>query len=110
MFSTRLPIGAAEPWTPTQMALAALTSAEIVIDWGQTRDALSRGHYELNPVLGRHPSDAWLTAYNTLAIPGVVAVGALLSSPWRTVWFAGVAAMETVCVTRNAALGFRVHF
>jgi hypothetical protein len=110
LLSTRLPIGAPHAWTPSQTALAALTSAEILVDWGQTRDALNLGHAELNPVLGRHPSAARLAVYNAIAIPGTLGIGALVSSQWRTVWFASVAVMETAVVTRNAILGFQVHF
>jgi hypothetical protein len=102
--------GATPPWTPGQIVLAAATSAEILVDWGQTRDALARGHSELNPVIGPHPSPEWLALYNGLAIPGMLAVGAFLSPRWRTVWFVGLAVMQTVTVTRNVMLGFHVNF
>ena len=106
----RLAAAATPPWSPGQIALAATTSAEILVDWGQTRYALLNGHSELNPVIGPHPSPEWLMLYNGLAISGMLAVGALLSPRWRTVWFAGIAVMQTVTVARSAMLGFQVHF
>jgi hypothetical protein len=93
-----------------QVALAAVSSVEVVADWGQTRDVLARGGHELNPVLGPYPTSERLAAYNAFAISGMLTVGALFPAPWRAVWFGSVAVMEAVCVGRNAALGFHVHF
>jgi hypothetical protein len=93
-----------------QVALAAVSSIGVLVDWGQTRDVMARGGHELNPVLGPYPTPERLAAYNALAISGIVTVGTLLAPPWRIVWFGSVAVMEAVSVARNAALGFHVRF
>jgi len=110
LLSGRIPPSPTLAWTPGQFALATVTAAEIVVDWGQTRDALSRGRRELNPVLGSHPSSARLAVYNAVVIPGMLAVGSFLPERWRTLWFATLFVMQTACVTRNVALGFNVRF
>jgi hypothetical protein len=110
VLTSRVPPVATPSWTPVQIALAAVSSVEVLADWGQTRDVLARGGHELNPVLGPHPTPERLAAYNAFAISGMLGVGALLAPQWRTVWFASVAVMEAVSVGRNAMLGFHVSF
>jgi hypothetical protein len=95
-------------WTPTNIAVASTAAVGLLVDWAQTRQALHQGWSEGNPVLGPHPSTSRLTAYNLVALPTVVGVGALLPTRWRTLWYTAVTLVETAAITKNASLGLHI--
>ena len=97
-------------WTPANVALAAGATAALLVDWSQTSQAMQQGWVEANPILGQHPSLGQLTTYNLVALSATLGVGAALPSRWRSLWFAGIAALEFYAITGNAAAGLHVGF
>ena len=95
-------------WTPANIAAASTAAVGVLVDWAQTRQALHQGWSEGNPVLGPHPSAMRLTAYNLVALPTVVGLGAALPTRLRTLWYAAVTLVETAAITKNASLGLRI--
>ena len=105
------PLGAQSyRWTAANVALAAGATAGLLIDWSQTSQAMQQGWVEANPILGAHPSLRQLTTYNLVALSATLGVGAALPSRWRSLWFAGIAALEFYAITGNAAAGLHVGF
>ena len=97
-------------WTSANVALAATAATGILIDWSQTSQAMQQGWVEANPILGERPSLRQLTVYNLVALSATLGVGAALPSRWRSLWFAGIVAVELYAITGNAAAGLHVGF
>ncbi len=90
---------AAAQWQTEHTVLAATSSATIAADWLLSVDAVRRGNFdEMNPLLGPRPSVGRLNTYNILVLGGNLAVGRLLPSQLRTLWFMAVASFESAIV------------
>jgi hypothetical protein len=106
-----LPARALDPWTWQDTAWEAGFAAVVAIDIGQTRYALDRGRYEMNPILGRHPSQVRLVGLAASSIALHAGVSALLPESWRRPWQAVTVGLELGAVGMNGAhVGFRVAF
>jgi len=67
-------------WSTDTQALFVASTVAIGADWATTRNMTRRydeGYYELNPILGRHPSTAQVDAYM---------IGMLVSNYFITDW------------------------
>lgn len=96
----------ADDWR-RELAFAAVTW----IDWQQTHDiANHQGMYELNPLLGRHPSAGRIDRYFAAGLLTHLAVSAVLPSPYRAGFQRASITIECAVVARNAYLGLHVRF
>jgi len=66
------------PLSKTDIALMAADTALLTVDWGQTRYFATHpgGFHEINPLLGRHPSESTVNDQFAAAIPAY----------WLSVW------------------------
>jgi hypothetical protein len=107
-----LPVLAADPWTPTQYALEGSYQAALLCDWRQTSDfhktwkptwggGTSYGVAEVNPLLGRHPSQAKINEMCAMSSIGHVLISEVLPSGWRTAWQGVTVGLEVGMVAHN---------
>ena len=103
------PLGAQQR-KPIDYALAASTTGLIVVDWSQTvhfHEYPNKG--ELNPLLGKHPSEGRVNLLLSLAT--LTNLGGLRLPPVsRRCWYVAVLVGETWAVAHNARLGWRIGF
>lgn len=102
--------------TPAERASELSYQSLHLIDTLQTLDiARQPGHYETNPVLGRHPSDRAVLAYMAgEALLHVVVSDQLArhdAPAWmRAAWHVTSVSMAGNTVRANAQLGLKVRF
>ena len=106
------PSRAADPWGPTDYALAGAAVAALAVDWGQTRHIAKNPHRfaEQNPLLGPAPSVGKVDAYFVGAMVGTVALAHVLPGDWRQLFLGGVLALELGVVNQNRSLGIKMAF
>jgi len=101
---------AAAQWQTEHTILAATSSATIAADWLLSVDAVRRGNFdEMNPLLGPRPSVGRLNTYNILVLGGNLAIGRVLPSKLRTLWFMAVASFESAIVLHQYNIGLRIN-
>jgi hypothetical protein len=83
----------------------------LLLDYAQTKDIKNHpGHYETNPILGRHPHDDRIAAYFLVAGLGHYAVTKALPPEWRPAWQYGWIALEVFTILRNQRVGVNFEF
>ena len=93
--------------TGLELTFAAL----MLVDYKQTMDIKNRpGYYEVNPLLGRRPSDARIRNYFIGATVAHAAITYALPEKYRPVWQWGTIAVEGVVLLHNRSIGLRVTF
>ncbi|OEU63371.1 MAG: hypothetical protein BA867_08695 [Desulfobacterales bacterium S5133MH16] len=101
----------ADAWTKRDTAYQATFMALQVMDWLQTKEiARNPRHIELNPILGKYPSQTKVDLYflsTTLLHTGVAYV---LPQKYRRYWQYFFIGTQVGCVVRNYRLGVRLHF
>jgi hypothetical protein len=104
--------GAPSPraWAFEDYALESLAVGLIALDAMTTLDI--RNHpmnsREVNPILGRNPSDRKIGLYMGTAALVHVAGAMLLPKPWRTIWQASAVSVELVVVSGNLNGGMSI--
>src|SRR6266851_1614507 len=101
-------------WQPpttaeTTLLIAAQTSS--VLDMLQTLDIKRHpGSYEMNPILGSHPSDARVLTY--FATSAVIKTAAWYALPrgWRNIVPVLNLAVEIPLIAHNANVGLEIRF
>jgi hypothetical protein len=76
-------------WTTFDYSLQTGFLVLTVADWTTTAKAIHQnrpGWSEANQILGPHPSQGKLAAYNLGVMAGHTAIAMILPKPWRTVW------------------------
>lgn len=98
-------------WT-TEDRMAGVTALTFtVIDWGQTRYiAEHQQFYEINPILGMHPSMAKVNTYFAGALIGGTILTFALPEKDRKWFLGGVTVLELGVTAHNANIGIRVNF
>lgn len=101
-----------DPWTTEQKVWAGVSTALILMDWGQTRYISKNPHrfHETNPLMGRHPTMGEVNRHFALSMAANLAVASLLPSKWRTPWLMGVSGMQAHFVIHNKKMGIRMAF
>ena len=103
---------AAEKWTDDDYALEGSYLALHFVDWRQTRTIAKNPdrYYEINPILGRHPSTTEVDIYfaaTTLLHP---IISHYLPQPYRK-WFQSVSViLSGTCVVNNFVVGIKMDF
>lgn len=107
-------------WDAADYAREAVALGLTVIDWGQTRDIRHHaGMKELNPILGREPSDGKVNGYFTTvmilhplitaALPKKATMFGVDLSP-RTAWQYFYIGVESTAISSNWRGGLRMRF
>ena len=98
---------AADSWSTQDKALQATTLTLKFIDWRQTRYIAKNpdDYYEMNPILGKHPSTTEVDIYfATTAILNTV-ITHYLPSKYRPWWQAIIITASGTCVINNFSVG-----
>lgn len=95
------------PWSTTDKALLAGSTAALVVDWGQTRYIAQHPEVmgESNRALGEHPSTGRVNAYFASMIAANALVASVLPEGWRSMWLGSVMAFQIVVISNNASAG-----
>ena len=70
-------LSACASWTPREKLAGASFLAAHTANYYSTQEMLKGGHYELNPILGEHPSDRKCLVYFSLTGIGALVVAHL---------------------------------
>ena|SRR3990167_11441589 len=81
-----------------------------VTDWMQTRQGISGGMKELNPILGEHPSMGKIDTIVGLSLMGHILISGLLPKPYRTIFQYITIGIESGAVIHNYNAGVRIEF
>jgi len=94
-------------WTKTDTAIQATWTAMHVIDWSQTRKIAKEPYryYELNPILGKHPSVGEVDLYMGASTLVNFAVARVLPKPYRRYFQMLSIGVTGACVTMNFNIG-----
>lgn len=106
-----LSVALASPFTADDWWREAAFAGLLVMDWQQTHDiGRHPGMYELNPLLGRHPSAGRIDRYFAASLAAHAVIAYALPAPQRRMFQNATVVAEAVVVGRNAYLGLRVTF
>jgi hypothetical protein len=113
---------ALEPLSSADIALEVLLAGLYIIDWGQTLDIADRrdeGYYEINPIIGNHPTRGRVNAVfaafaagqvaGTFLLPTRYKIGGYLLNP-RRMWQLGFISVSAACAVNNYSIGLRAGF
>jgi hypothetical protein len=102
---------AAAQWKREHTVLAITSTAAITADWLMAANAARVGTFdEMNPILGTRPSVGQLNTYNLAILGGNLAIGYLLPSKLRTIWFTAVTSFEAAIVLHQYNIGLHIDF
>jgi len=108
-----LSVNAAGKWTKPEIGLQTLSTGLQIIDWGTTLDMVDRydeGYYELNPLLGKHPSRRAVNTYFAISIISNVLISHFLPSNLRKVWLGSRISISGYWIDNNYGVGLKVNF
>lgn len=81
----------------------------LFVDFRQTIDIKNHpGMYEINPILGKHPSDTKITIYFILSSIIFAIVALFLQEPAKFIWLAVWAGMEVWAIQNNIKHGLKI--
>ena len=101
-------------WQKGDTALYSMYTVAQVIDVLQTRTFLHhpnfKGQHEVNPDLGKHPSDEWLYIYNLFRIGATLGIACVLPETPRKFFLFYQFVVEVQAVQNNYQVGVRIKF
>ena len=97
-------------WTWQDTTREIIYTGLHVTDWMQTRQAISEGMKELNPILGEHPSMGKIDTIVGLSLMGHILISGLLPKPYRTIFQYITIGIESGAVIHNYNAGVRIEF
>ena len=101
-----------DTWTQDQVILQTAAHALTVIDWGMTLDIASQPdkYWEINPVLGEHPSRSDVNRYFIASILSKTLITHLLPTKWRKYWLGLNIGVSGYLVNRNYGIDLKMDF
>ena len=97
-------------WTWQDTTREIIYTGLHVTDWMQTRQGISGGMKELNPILGEHPSMGKIDTIVGLSLMGHILISGLLPKPYRTILQYITIGIESGAVIHNYNGGVRIEF
>jgi hypothetical protein len=98
-------------WNSTDKILFRSFVVLQVIDYNQTLAiAYDDHHHELNPIMGRDPSDSTVMLYFVGSTVANYLVSDALSLKYRRAWLVACVLFQAVNVGRNYNMGFKIKF
>jgi hypothetical protein len=122
MFSLSAPVFAVDPMSRTDIVLELVFFGIYAVDWGQTLAITNHednGYYEINPVIGKHPSRARVNTVFAACALGQIAGTILLPARYnffgaavhpRRIWQLAFIGVSSACVVNNFRIGLHVEF
>ncbi len=106
------PASAVDKWDRTDCILLGTMVAAEIIDWRQTRRIAEQPdrYWEINPLIGRHPSQDRVDQYFLISAVVKVGIAHVLPSQWRKIWLGIMAAGSVGCVLYNNSIGLGVQW
>jgi hypothetical protein len=102
---------ATDTWSEADKYREATYLTFHTLDWAQTRYISKHSeYYEINPILGEHPSTQKVDTYFVLTGLGHVAITHYLPSKYRSVWQWSTIALEAALVIHNKRIGIQFDF
>lgn len=94
----------------SKMELA--TNTLLVADWSQTRQIAKNPdkYYEQNIILGMHPSEGKVNGYFAACILGNTILHRTLPKKYRSLYQAGLIAVQIGVIQNNYNIGLQVKF
>ena len=101
-----------DKWDKTDYSLAAAALTLSTVDWMQTRNIANHPNefYELNPIIGKHPSTEKVNTYFISMIIVGAGIAYALPSRWRKVWLGSCTALELGVTAHNFDIGIGLRF
>jgi len=101
----------ADDWTTADTQRELVFAALMVADAAQTHDIARHPNMEeINPILGKHPSNAKINVYFAASMAAQYLIAQALSDEYRHAWqYAGIG-FEFAIVQNNYKLGIRADF
>lgn len=105
-------ISAHAEWTKADTLREVSWQVLHIVDWGQTRHIAKNPDqfYEINPILGRHPSVGEVDTYMITGAVIHTAVSVVLPQKYRSYWQYVTIGMSGYCVGNNINAGIKVDF
>jgi hypothetical protein len=101
----------ADEWTKADTVRQAISSAFIIVDWGQTLDLENHPRlHEGNRILGAHPSRGEINTYFASCLIINYAVARSLPSSWRPYFQYFIIGIEAHTDYRNWTMGAGFNF
>jgi hypothetical protein len=116
MFSALLAVlsgcGGSRAWTRGDVAREAAYVAVTTIDWRQTREIAEHPdrYYEMNPILGKHPSVGRVNTYFLVTAVGHVLITHAVPHPYRPYWQYISIGASAACVINNQSIGLKIEW
>ena len=103
---------AAGDWTNADTARQAAYLTLHAADWGQTRNIAKRPDefYEVNPILGEHPSIRRVDSYMAFSALAHTAISYALPPKWRRRWQYASITVKAGIVGWNYSAGLKIDF
>lgn len=108
-----MPPASADDRLPAWASRSAMITANLLIvtDWAQTRYIADHpDYYEMNPLLGEHPSSGKVNKYFGRALLATNIIGYVLPKEWRGIWYLGVFSGQLSTVQHNYQIGIQMEF
>ena len=104
-------IGLADEWTTQDSKLETAYFSLALVDWRQTQDISRHSELqEVNPILGKHPSNGKINSYFLCATITHFVISSYLPREYRTTWQESSILFEFAVVGHNARLGLGFFF
>ena len=99
-------------WTKRQRDLELTYQILHFVDWRQTRHLSGNpdDYYEVNPIMGRHPSKQTVDAYFAASSLAHVGISAMLPDEIRDYWQMVTIGIKTAVVGWNFSIGIKMEF
>ena len=97
-----------EGWTPANTVCQGIYMTEHLVDWAQTKKiARSQNYYEMNPLMGKHPSQSTVDLYMGLSMFATLAISAMLTPKYRSTFQGFLLTIKTGLIIHNYQIGIR---
>lgn len=99
-------------WTKKDTVYQLTYTVLHLIDWGQTLDIARNpdDFYEMNPILGEHPSVGRVNTYNIVSLITHTAISYYLPPKYRRWWQVSAIGVKVILVSHNNNIGVKVSF
>jgi hypothetical protein len=102
----------ADEYSKTDIALQSTYTMLHIIDWGQTLDISKNSdkYWEINPILGKHPSVSKVNIYMGTSLAIYYIVNYFLPSDYRLLVESSSVILKASLVSHNYKIGLYINF
>jgi len=107
-----LPINCYADWDKNNTFREIAWQGIHLIDWGQTLDIARQPdrYYEMNPILGKHPSVGQVNTYMAISAITHIGISYMLPKKYRAYWQWISIGVSGSCIINNFNAGLKVKF